>query len=159
MTENHKTKEDLFCFYVAYGFDFCSSAVKAGYNDPNEGAVLIMKKSVADKIKKFASKLNDIYSSADVGYRKMAFSSRNDAIRLIMALRSSEQDNAIPNPDGLNLDDVSEIKLNKGAIEIKFFDRFAALKGFDEIHSAQQNNPARLFDALLNSRPARDADD
>lgn len=148
-------KYDLFCLYVAAGYDFLTSAAKSGYKSANAGAELILKPETAEKIKKCSALLSAAYNTSDMGYRKLAFSSYADAVKLIAAFQSCEQSDISRLPLGeLDLACISELKLNKGTLEIKFFDRFAALKGLAESENTKNRNPARFFEAIASTANA-----
>ena len=106
-----------------------------------------MKKEVKDEIARL-NKLNEDLSCAKQGFRRLAFGSVADAIRLI----DGERDNL----DSMDLFMVSDIKLVKGGgMEVKFYDRQKALESLaslEQMTSADGSLP--IYRALENSARA-----
>ena len=76
------------------------------------------------------------------GYRRLAFGSTADAVRLLLHC-----DDTPPDPDTLDLFSVSEIKRPKGGgMEIKFFDRIQALQCMQELEG--ENSASGFYQAL-----------
>ena len=70
--------------------------------------------------------------TAKEGFRKLAFGSNKDAVRLLFYKKVDTR--VLKNMD---LFSVSEIRKNKdGGIEIKFFDRMEALRELSELENA-----------------------
>lgn len=85
------------------------------------------------------------------GYRRLAFGSVADAVRLLLASDSDEP----LNPDTLDLFCVSEIKRPKGGgLEIKFFDRQKALDRLSELQEASADSALPFYKALERSAAA-----
>lgn len=139
-------KEKDFCrFYVTLQ-NSREAASNAGYGMLSRlaGEKLMMKKEVKDEIARL-NKLNEDLSCAKQGFRRLAFGSVADAIRLI----DGERDNL----DSMDLFMVSDIKLVKGGgMEVKFYDRQKALESLaslEQMTSADGSLP--IYRALENS--------
>ncbi len=139
-------KEKEFCrFYVTLQ-NSREAASNAGYGMLSRlaGEKLMMKKEVKDEIARL-NKLNEDLSCAKQGFRRLAFGSVADAIRLI----DGERDNL----DSMDLFMVSDIKLVKGGgMEVKFYDRQKALESLaslEQMTSADGSLP--IYRALENS--------
>ena len=122
-----KEKEKLFCFYYCRTRNIREAAAKAGYTlfPEKAGQKLIRDKRITTEIKKL-EKLQEIsQQEAAAGYKRIAYGSVCDAIRLLFA-------DSPPDPgelEKLDLFCISEIKRPKGGgMEIKFFDRLKALE-------------------------------
>ncbi|HAQ63259.1 MAG TPA: terminase small subunit [Ruminococcaceae bacterium] len=142
-------KEKNFCrFYVTLQ-NSREAASNAGYGMLSRlaGEKLLMKKEVKDEIARL-NKLNEDLSCAKQGFRRLAFGSVADAIRLI----DGERDNL----DSMDLFMVSDIKLVKGGgMEVKFYDRQKALESLaslEQMTSADGSLP--IYRALENSARA-----
>lgn len=142
-------KEKEFCrFYVTLQ-NSREAASNAGYGMLSRlaGEKLLMKKEVKDEIARL-NKLNEDLSCAKQGFRRLAFGSVADAIRLI----DGERDNL----DSMDLFMVSDIKLVKGGgMEVKFYDRQKALESLaslEQMTSADGSLP--IYRALENSARA-----
>lgn len=142
-------KEKEFCrFYVTLQ-NSREAASNAGYGMLSRlaGEKLLMKKEVKDEIARL-NKLNEDLSCAKQGFRRLAFGSVADAIRLI----DGERDNL----DSMDLFMVSDIKLVKGGgMEVKFYDRQKALESLaslEQMTSADGSLP--IYRALENSAKA-----
>lgn len=142
-------KEKDFCrFYVTLQ-NSREAASNAGYGMLSRlaGEKLLMKKEVKDEIARL-NKLNEDLSCAKQGFRRLAFGSVADAIRLI----DGERDNL----DSMDLFMVSDIKLVKGGgMEVKFYDRQKALESLaslEQMTSADGSLP--IYRALENSAKA-----
>ncbi|MBR0540889.1 MAG: terminase small subunit [Clostridia bacterium] len=142
-------KEKEFCrFYVTLQ-NSREAASNAGYGMLSRlaGEKLMMKKEVKDEIARL-NKLNEDLSCAKQGFRRLAFGSVADAIRLI----DGERDNL----DSMDLFMVSDIKLVKGGgMEVKFYDRQKALESLaslEQMTSADGSLP--IYRALENSARA-----
>lgn len=142
-------KEKEFCrFYVTLQ-NSREAASNAGYGMLSRlaGEKLMMKKEVKDEIARL-NKLNEDLSCAKQGFRRLAFGSVADAIRLI----DGERDNL----DSMDLFMVSDIKLVKGGgMEVKFYDRQKALESLaslEQMTSADGSLP--IYRALENSAKA-----
>ncbi len=142
-------KEKEFCRYYVTLQNSREAASNAGYGMLSRlaGEKLMMKKEVKDEIARL-NKLNEDLSCAKQGFRRLAFGSVADAIRLI----DGERDNL----DSMDLFMVSDIKLVKGGgMEVKFYDRQKALESLaslEQMTSADGSLP--IYRALENSARA-----
>lgn len=139
-------KEKDFCrFYVTLQ-NSREAASNAGYGMLSRlaGEKLLMKKEVKDEIARL-NKQNEDLSCAKQGFKRLAFGSVADAIRLI----DGERDTL----DSMDLFMVSDIKLVKGGgMEVKFYDRQKALESLaslEQMTSADGSLP--IYRALENS--------
>ena len=147
-------KEKLFCLYFAMDQDAAQAAARAGYAAPREAAArLLQREDVRNAVRDCtppAVRDDEILA----GYRKLAFGSGADALRLLFDSVPPEQF------DQLDLFNVSEIKRPKdGALEIRFFDRLKALEhleAFTRRDDPRQDNA--LYRALIHSVQAPDED-
>ena len=142
---------------------FCRAFVRTRY--PREAAVaagfLLFPEKAAEKLlsaKPVQAKIQELEQSLSVqraeliaGYRRLAFGSVADAVRL---LQQTDQD-APPDPDTLDLFTVSEIKRPKGGgLEIKFFDRQKALDRLAELQETAEDCALPFYKALERSAAA-----
>ena len=143
-------KEMLYCLYYAQDRNGKAAAAKAGYSDPQQTAVRLLQrqdiqKAVAENTRVCRAEPAELLA----GYRKLAFGSGADALRLLFGSVPPDE------LDALDLFNVSEIKKPKdGALEIKFFDRLRALERLQQLSGADRADPALpLYRALMNSVP------
>lgn len=142
---------------------FCRAYVRT--RSPREAAAaagfLLFPERVAEKLlaaKPVQAKIQELEQSLSVqraeliaGYRRLAFGSVADAVRL---LQQNESDTP-PDPDALDLFLVSEIKRPKGgALEIKFFDRQKALDRLSELQESAADSALPFYKALERSAAA-----
>ena len=147
-------KEKLFCLYYAMDQDAPQAAARAGYASPREAAARLLQRedvrSVICDCTPPAVREDEILA----GYRKLAFGSGADALRLLFGSVPPDE------LDQLDLFNVSEIKRPKdGALEIKFFDRLKALEHLEAF--ACRDDPRQgsaLYRALMQSVPETDED-
>ena len=141
-------KEKLFCLYYAQSRNGREAAAKAGYAAPEQTAARLLQNA---QIRQEVSSVQNASCAAPdellAGYRKLAFGSGTDALRLLFGSVPPEDF------DALDLFNVAEIKKPKdGALEIKFFDRLKALEHLEAL--AQQDRPDSglpLYRALMRS--------
>lgn len=144
-------KEMLFCLHYAEDRNGRIAAAKAGYASPLHSAVRLLRR---EEIRQTIAENTPMPPSAAdevlLGYRKLAFGSGADALRLLFSSAPSETDF-----DALDLFNVAEIKRPKdGALEIKFFDRLKALEHLQSACSRTQSDSAMPFlQALMHSVP------
>lgn len=146
-------KEQLFCLYYAQDRNGRQAAAKAGYKSPQIASThLLDRKDIRDAIAENTSKTEPFAAEIRAGYRKLAFGSVADALRLVFGDVPPER------MDALDLFNVSEIKKPKdGALEIKFFDRLKALEHLQQLEGGGGSDPALPFyEALLRSLPQSD---
>lgn len=148
-------KEMLFCLYYAQDRNGRAAAAKAGYADPAQAAVRLLgrqeiRRAITENIPSPRADPAELLS----GYRKLAFGSGADALKLLFG--------SVPPEDFETLDlfNVAEIKRPKdGALEIKFFDRLKALEHLQQLSDADRADPALpLYHALMRAVPQPDED-
>ena len=148
-------KEKLFCLYYAQDRNGREAAAKAGYTSPQEASAhLLERKDIRDAITENTAMTETAAAEIRAGYRKLAFGSVTDALRLLF-------DEVPPDRlDTLDLFNVSEIKKPKdGALEIKFFDRMRALEHLQQFEDGSKTDPALpLYEALQRSVPQPEED-
>ena len=143
-------KEQLFCLYYAQDRNGRQAAAKAGYLTPQQtSAHLLNRKDIRDAIAENTAVHEPFAAEIRAGYRKLAFGSVADALRLFF------EDVPPDRLDTLDLFNVSEIRRPKdGALEIKFFDRLKALEHLQQLEEGGGSDPALPFyEALLRSVP------
>lgn len=74
------------------------------------------------------------------GYRRLAFGSISDAVKLMFATEEEP-----PDIDRLDLFNVSELRRGKGALEISFFDRLDALDRLAKQQSEEESRGSLGF--------------
>lgn len=90
------------------------------------------------------------------GYRRLAFGSAADAVKLVLTCDDPE---AAVDTDALDLFMVSEIKRPKGGgMEIKFFDRLKALEKLSELRTGTKETAEPFYKALEKSALALQSD-
>ena len=142
-------KEKLFCFYYGEGRDGRGAAAKAGYAvfPERAAAKLLGREDIRREVARAAQMEAASVEEVCAGYRRLAFGSVADALRLLFA-------DEMPAPETierLDLLNVSDLKRPKGGgLEIKFFDRLKALERLREMSEAraQQNSAAPFYEAL-----------
>ncbi len=143
-------KEQLFCLYYSMLYNAREASANAGYKDPVRASEKLMGrndiKSAVEKLRKDNAVTPD---EIIAGYRRLAFGSCADAVKLLLC-------GEVPDGDfeALDLFNVSEIKKPKdGAIEIKFFDRLKALEHLEAIQGAVNGDDSAItfYEALLRS--------
>ena len=144
-------KEMLFCLHYAEDRNGRIAAAKAGYASPLHSAVRLLRR--AEILQTIAENTPSPLSTADevlLGYRKLAFGSGADALRLLFSGSPSEIDF-----DALDLFNIAEIKKPKdGALVIKFFDRLKALEHLQTACEQTADSSALPFlQALMQSVP------
>ena len=140
-------KEKLFCLYYAMDADAPQAAARAGFTSPREAAARLLQREIIRTAVRNCAPPAVGDDELLAGYRRLAFGSGADALKLLFGSVSPEQF------DQLDLFNVSEIKRPKdGALEIKFFDRMKALEHLEEI--ARREDPRQgssLYRALMQS--------
>ncbi len=140
-------REKEFCRGFALCGNYKEAALDAGYakNPEGQGRRLLCREDIAAEIQSVCKSLEQTaYCLAKIGYRRLAFGSIADAVRLLYMDSPSGED--LKNMD---LFSVSEIKIPKdGAMEIKFFDRLKALEKLELGASSAESGAGSLFDAL-----------
>ena len=87
--------------------------------------------------------------TVEEGYRRLAFGPVGDAVRLAFW----EEGDPL-NPESLDLFNVSEIRRVKGGVEVRFYDRLAALDRLRQIQREEDRRETGFYDALLQSARA-----
>ena len=147
---NALTKRELeFCRHFVSLQNAREAAANAGYGVLSRlaGEKLLSKKMITDEIAKLSKQQSDL-SVAKAGFKRLAFGSVADAVRLIDGERE--------NLDSLDLFMVSDIKIAKGGgVEIKFFDRQKALESLAAIEEMSSNDGSLpIYRALESSAKA-----
>lgn len=141
-------KEKLFCLYYAQSRNGREAAAKAGYTSGEEAAMrLLASAHIRQELAALSSEDRAGTDELLAGYRKLAFGSGTDALRLLF-------DSVPPEDfDALDLYNVAEIKKPKdGALEIKFFDRLKALEHLQALSQADRaDSGLPLYRALMRS--------
>ena len=147
LTKSLTDKEKLFCTYVQLGHCGREAAAKSGYRTPERAAMrLLQRADVQAFLEKGKKPAANTQAEVLAGYRRLAFGSVSDAVRLL--LNSEEADPA--DPETLDLFSVAELKRPKGGgLEIKFFDRLKALEHMEQLSSRAPNESAAAFYAAL----------
>ena len=144
-------KEENFCRFFVASREPRASAARAGYSvHPERTAMRLL----ADpEIKRRIAKLAEVTE----GYRRLAFGSVADAVRLIL----SDEPPCESELEKLDLTMVSDIKCPKsGGIEVKFFDRLKALDRLCELsNAASAGENSDFLSALDRSARALRGDD
>lgn len=139
MEEKLTKKEQDFCRYYFHLRSPREAAALAGWILLPErcGEKLLEKKKIKDEILRLESQNADL-QLAKAGFRRLAFGSVADAIRLLDGDRE--------NLDGLDLFMISDIKIPKGGgMEIKFFDRQKALESLASMEKINESNATVPF--------------
>lgn len=122
---------------------------------PEETAArLLCRSEVLQEVAGLNTTQNSHSQEAAAGYRRLAFGSVADALRLLV----SEEMPGVEELAQLDLFNVSEIKRPKGGgLEIKFFDRLKPIERLAEMGANESENTALpFFEALNNSARALD---
>ncbi len=150
--KNLTAREELFASFYAYCRNGREAAARAGYTVCPVLAAkkLLSKPNVREAAKSFAKELESTQTDVKAGLQRVAFSSSADAIKLLLC-----GENEKPDPEKLDLFNVSEIKRQKGGgLEIKFFDRIKALEKLGDLTAqgnSEKNTAASFYDALEQS--------
>jgi len=147
-------KEALFCVMYAESRNGREAAARAGYAMPQRTAVKLLEKPY---IRKEIAKLSEARSpelhEVCAGYRRLAFGSVADPLKLLFAADSPGNDEL----EKLDMFNVAEIKRKKSdkesTLEIKFFDRLKALEHLESAGGALSpgNNALPFYEALEKS--------
>lgn len=153
MANTLSQKQLIFCRAYVRTRSPREAAVAAGFLLFPEKAAekLLSAKPVQTKIQELEQTLSVQRAELIAGYRRLAFGSIADAVRL---LQQTDRDTP-PDPDTLDLFMVSEIKRPKdGALEIKFFDRQKALDRLAELQETAEDCALPFYKALERSAAA-----
>ena len=142
------SKEENFCRFFVASREPRASAARSGYSvHPERTAMrLLADPEIKRRIAKLENERDAKLAEVTEGYRRLAFGSVADAVKLIL---SDEL------PDG------SDIKCPKsGGIEVKFFDRLKALDRLCELsNAASAGENSDFLSALDRSARALRGDD
>lgn len=119
-------REKMFCCLYASMGNVREAAVKAGYKTEPEqsGQLLLQKGCVQKEIDAYRKQHKEEQRQLVLkGYERLAFGSIADAVRLLYAQDLSD----LPLEE-LDLFCISEIKKKDGLVELKFFNRLAAME-------------------------------
>lgn len=140
-TKNLTKKEKLFCLYFSSLRNAREAAALSGYILPKKSGGDLLERA---EIRREIEKVSKSYPETDEiksGFRRLAFSSPADGIKLIFKEDISDEE-----IEKFDLYNISEIKKAKnGNIEIKFFDRLKALEKLGEIENDLNTGCAEPF--------------
>ncbi len=109
---------------------------------------LLSNPKIRAEISALEAECNATRAELIAGYRRLAFGSVADAVKLLLQSGSE----ACLDPDALDLFSVAEIKRPKaGGMEIKFFDRQKALDRLSELQSGNGDSALPFYRALEQS--------
>lgn len=141
-------REWLFCRYYASAGNAREAAAKSGclIMPERAGERMLKKDRVQKELKRIRKAQNPDRSEVAAGFRRLAFGSIADPIRLLL-------DNGdISELETLDLYNISEIKRTAGkGVEIKFFDRLKALEHLAELAEENESTAAEGFFRSLRS--------
>lgn len=146
-------KETAFCRAFVRTRNGREAAASAGFLLFPEKAAqkMLAQTAVQEKIAALETKENATRAELLAGYRRLAFGSVADAVRLLYAVDTGEA----LDPETLDLFSVSEIKRPKGGgLEIKFFDRQKALDRLAMLESETADGALPFYRALERSAAA-----
>lgn len=126
------------------------AAIKSGYtlSPQTAAAKLLSRKDITEEIASLAKAQMPHRNEAAAGYRRLAFGSVSDALRLVFC----EDPPSGEELNEMNLFNVAEIKRPKGGgIEIKFFDRLKPLERLAEMSGEETECGALPFYQALES--------
>lgn len=128
-------KEEIFCRFFVASREPRASAARAGYSvHPERTAMkLLADPEIKRRIAKLENERDAKLAEVTEGYRRLAFGSVADAVKLIL----SDEPPCESELEKLDLTMVSDIKCPKGGgLEVKFFDRLKALDRLCELSNA-----------------------
>ncbi len=144
-----KERERLFCRLYLVLLNAELAAERAALPNPAQnGPLLLTESRIQAYLKKLVGKfLPLLLVQAIQGYRRLAFSSTKDAVRLLKGGCDPQC------AEELDLFSVSEIKTSASGVQIKFFDRQKALDRLCELAKfADEREPGQpLTDALCDA--------
>ncbi len=152
MATEIKPKERLFCRLVADGYSPQDAAFRAEMTEPKRTADRLMQRTDIRECIRNLSK-EDALCSARAGYRRIAFGSIADAVRLCLGKCSADE------IERLDLFCVQELKCTEKGVEVKFFDRIKALERLGELSQSGDDSALPFYKALEQSAKALEGDD
>lgn len=148
--QNLKKREKDFCREYIYCGNPKEAAQNAGYTVFPQlcGIRLLTDRRIKAEIAALEKQTAATRAEALRGYRRIAFGSIADAVKLVL-LSDGEPCDA----EKLDLFNVAEIKKPRGGgMEVKFFDRLKALERIEELSSAESDKYSMsLYRAIENS--------
>lgn len=144
------SKQLAFCRHFVRTRNGREAAAAAGFSlFPERTAQrLLADKRVRAQIEALEKDVAATRAELVAGYRRLAFGSVSDAVRLLM----QEPDGEPLDLDRLDLFLVSDIKRPKGGgMEIKFFDRQKALERLEELQAGNSDSALPFYRALERS--------
>ena len=145
MNKEKLTKKELdFCHWYSRLQNPKEAAIKAGYSVLPEyrALCLLSKNSIKKKLDELKKENCFDEKIVSAGLHRLAFGSIADAVKLILSVG----DDNPPNPDSLDLFNISEIKFTRDkGMEIKFFDRLKALEQLSHLSESIENSSALSF--------------
>lgn len=146
-------REENFCRAFVYSREPRASAARAGFSlNPERTAMkLLNSRKIRERISELENERQARVAEVTDGYRRIAFGSVADAVRLILLDGVPEEAEL----EKMDLTMVSDIKRPKGGgLEVKFFDRLKALDRLYELSNAAGENEKSDFFAALNRSAA-----
>lgn len=146
-------REENFCRAFVYSREPRASAARAGFSlNPERIAMkLLNSRKIRERISELENERQARVAEVTDGYRRIAFGSVADAVRLIFLDGIPEEVEL----EKMDLTMVSDIKRPKGGgLEVKFFDRLKALDRLYELSNAAGENEKSDFFAALNRSAA-----
>lgn len=147
--EELTSREENFCRAFVCSREPRASAAKAGFAlNPERAAIkLLNSRKIRERIAQLEQERQARVAEVTDGYRRIAFGSVADAVRLILLDEPPEEAEL----EKMDLTMVSDIKRPKGGgLEVKFFDRLKALDRLCELSNAVGENEGSDFFAALN---------
>ncbi len=119
-----------------------------GFKPANAAVKLLSRDEILNEISALTKVHRPNGQEAATGYKRLAFGSAADAIKLIFMDEPPGDDEL----EQMDLFNIAEIKRPKsGGLEIKFFDRLKPLEHLSEIYEGQQINSGLPFYEALNN--------
>lgn len=147
------TKEAAFCRAFVRTRNGREAATAAGFLLLPEKTAqkLLANAAVREKIAALETEQTATHAELLAGYRRLAFGSVADAVKLLLAQETGE----VLDPETLDLFSVSELKRPKGGgLEIKFFDRQKALDRLAALEGENADGALPFYRALERSAAA-----
>lgn len=137
-------KEKDFCKIYFETRNGREAAARAGYKLLLEKTALklLSQKEIKEELERLFTEQKQIADEVKTGYRRLAFGSVTDAVKLILLDGEIQNENI----EEYDLFCVSDIKRAKGGgVEIKFFDRLKALEHLEQLNGEDSKNTALPF--------------
>ncbi len=143
-------REKLFCLNYALLGSARDAAVRSGYtlNPMAAAAKLLSREDITAEICAISAMQAPKQAEAAAGYKRLAFGSSADAMRLIFCDEPPTREEL----EQMDLFNIAEIKRPKGGgLEIKFFDRLKPLERLGEMGAAENSGSGLSFYEALNN--------